>query len=571
MEGADGRLALAGRVRPTAVWTVALLAAMTAALASAPLTYASVAHGARPRARAAVVGGVQQQAGALPWQAAVYEKSETPGTAPTFLCGAAIVDAAGTQAVVTAAHCLHAPASEGMASTPIPPEKLEVLAGVSAITSEEIESAGQRGDKRQVTGVREHPYYEPEAGAGSPDDVAVLELEAPLETPEGSSVPAALELPGATSPPQEGSTVALSGFGEVAPGTGASEDQLYSLSLTLGFSRACGGEASALFLCATSGAGTSCQGDSGGAVTGAALPGTLLGVVETAGLVEGKQCQPGALDSFANVTAPEIMDFIEGTPNPPPHAPRGGGVTVHGQLNPGHSLTCEPGGWSYEPKFTYSFIDSASKAILQQGSSPTYSLSAADLGRKILCEVQAENEGGTAIVRTVALPAVVEPSASSSPASSTPAPAAVVLATATEARVSRARIAAQLSRDLTPSAGVAKIASLLRAGRFTIRFQALEAGTAAVLWYETPVAKRAHGASKPILVADGHRRFAAPGTAPLELALTLAGKRLLRRAMGEKPAKRLRLTAKGTFTPKGKRPVRATKNFALVPPPAPHA
>lgn len=75
----------------------------------------------------------------------------------------------------------------------------------------------------------------------------------------------------------------------------------------------------------------------------------------------------------------------------------------------GERLTCTPGTWSGAPAFTYLFIDSKSGQTLQSGSSSTYTLTSEDVGRTIFCQLQASNEGGTAVVRTGALPAVQAP------------------------------------------------------------------------------------------------------------------------------------------------------------------
>jgi hypothetical protein len=526
-----------------------------------------------PRAHAAVVGGVQKTIEQLPWQVALFEKEEG---GLRFLCGGAIRDPTH---IVTAAHCLFDSTGEELA-----PTNLVVLAGVSTVTPEEI-ATGTTKQERAVADDRVHPYYEHALGAGSPDDVAVLQLaeSLPVEPWESATAMSALELPGSTSGPAEGSLVSLSGFGEQDALTGEADDRLYSIGMALGFSRQCGEaatgsgaqeatrEASALFLCASSASGSACDGDSGGAVLAVGAPDTLLGVVDAVQVVAGQRCQAGALNSFVNVAAPEIRDFIEGSEEPP-RAPRGGGVMVHGVLNPGHSLTCEPGEWKNEPEFTYEFIDSASRQLMQQGSVPTYALTAADLGYKILCQVRATNAGGTGIVRTVALPPVEALSSGTSGTSTSGAtpPSGGVLATAAEASVSRALIAAQLRGELTPGASAAIAASLLKAGGYTIRFKALEAGTAAVDWYQmSPFSGAKSARFKPILVADAHRRFATAGTAQLKVRLTAAGRRLLRKATqaeqagGAKANKGLSLTAIGRFTPKGKPPVKATKSFVL--------
>ena len=122
------------------------------------------------------------------------------------------------------------------------------------------------------------------------------------------------------------------------------------------------------------------------------------------------------------------------------------------------------------------------------------------------------------------------------------------------------QIATLLRRELTPSGKAAKIAALLKSGVFSISFRALEAGTAVIAWYEVPPG--AHLASKtkakPVLVASGQRSFSRAGTAKIKIKLTAAGKRLLRHA------RRLKLTAKGAFTPTGKAPITTTKVFVLT-------
>jgi hypothetical protein len=78
-------------------------------------------------------------------------------------------------------------------------------------------------------------------------------------------------------------------------------------------------------------------------------------------------------------------------------------------------------------------------------------------------------------------------------------------------------------------------------------FKVLEAGTLVVQWYEMPAgAKLARpSAAKPMLLASGQMTFSGAGTAKVRVKLTSAGKRLLEQA------RRLKLEAKGVFTPKG--------------------
>ena len=102
---------------------------------------------------------------------------------------------------------------------------------------------------------------------------------------------------------------------------------------------------------------------------------------------------------------------------------------------------------------------------------------------------------------------------------------------------------------------------LLKKRGHRLRFTALTAGTALVRWYYLPkgarLAKARKTRPKPILVAAGRATFKAAGTRQITMRLTKAGTRLLRRA------RKLKLTAKGTFTPTGRRAITATRTFTL--------
>ena len=113
--------------------------------------------------------------------------------------------------------------------------------------------------------------------------------------------------------------------------------------------------------------------------------------------------------------------------------------------------------------------------------------------------------------------------------------------------------------EITPSGKNVTITALLKSGVVSISFTVLQAGTAVIDWYEIP--SGAHLAKKtkpkPVLVASGQQSFSTAGTATIKIKLTATGKRRL------KHAKRLKLTAEGTFTPTGETPVSATKAFVL--------
>jgi hypothetical protein len=128
-----------------------------------------------------------------------------------------------------------------------------------------------------------------------------------------------------------------------------------------------------------------------------------------------------------------------------------------------------------------------------------------------------------------------------------------------KAKEEAAQIETLLKQQLTPSGPLAQIATLLKSGVFSAPFRAPQAGTAVISWYQVPpgakLAKKTK--PKPVLVASGQRSFSGAGTAKIKIKLTAAGRRLL------KHAKQLKLTAKGTFTPTGKRPITTTKVFVL--------
>ena len=76
-------------------------------------------------------------------------------------------------------------------------------------------------------------------------------------------------------------------------------------------------------------------------------------------------------------------------------------------------------------------------------------------------------------------------------------------------------------------------------------------------WYEVPAGAKLAKKAKPVLVGMGERTFSAAGTATIKIKLTVAGRSVL------KHTNKLKLTAKGTFTPAGKTKVSATNVFLL--------
>ncbi len=336
-------------------------------------------------ARAAIVGGSRISIEQAPWQVIVIAfVSETEA----LLCGGSILD---ETEVLTAAHCVVNPSSKAG----IPPEEIVVGAGAENI---EIEPE----QLRLAGGVRVHPYYNPSAALPEPDDVAVLRLKRSLvfdrDVQPIAPIPAGSLL-------AEGTAVHLTGFGRQHPEEELN-GRLYGIGMTLGSGRECGGEDNALFLCASSPDGSLCFGDSGSGLTLPGTPATLVGVTDTVQVIDGKPCLPRAIGGFVNLAAPEIRDFVLEGNESPPRAPRGGGAGMRGVPVVGQTLSCEPGVWSNSPTFTYVFINGGDGAVLQEGSSSAYALTAADIGRSILCEVLAANAGGTGVELTSTLGAV---------------------------------------------------------------------------------------------------------------------------------------------------------------------
>jgi hypothetical protein len=353
------------------------------------------------RAHAAIVGGAEAEITSSPWQVVVLGRSE----GEIELCGGTILD---MSRILTSAYCAFGPRG-----TLLAPSAFFVAAG----TSNALELT-PTADVSPVSSVRVHPYFQYSLGPGSPDDVAVFGLPASLDT--STSIQSVSLVPTGSSRPEE-TPVSISGFGERVPlleGNG----QLYSLKLGTVYTRECGGEADALFVCATTSTGSPCGSDIGGGLTSVEPTPTLLGVTDLV------RCSNGSLSGFANVAAPEIRDFIEGVESPP-QAPRGGHAVIEGVARAGEPLNCISGSWTNNPTFTYVFKNSADLGVLQAGSSPTYQLTSANIGQNILCEVQASNAGGTGIGRTPGLGPIEKekekplPSGSSSSTASTVAPA----------------------------------------------------------------------------------------------------------------------------------------------------
>jgi alpha-tubulin suppressor-like RCC1 family protein len=125
--------------------------------------------------------------------------------------------------------------------------------------------------------------------------------------------------------------------------------------------------------------------------------------------------------------------------------------------------------------------------------------------------------------------------------------------------VTAAQVKASLLSQLAPKGSGAKIAALLKARGYNAKFKALRTGVAAIDWYFLPKGARLTGTKiKPVLIARGTRVFKAAGTLSISVKLTARG----RRALGK--VRRLKISAKGVFTPQGAPAISATKTVTLV-------
>ena len=242
----------------------------------------------------------------------------------------------------------------------------------------------------------------------------------------------------------------------------------------------------------------------------------------------------------------------------------GGGIAPRNTLPPyiwqqgsptvrvGGLLTAASGWWSGDWLESYAYqwlrdglpITGAATGPTNQAVSSTYRVTPADAGHHLSVAVKATNAAGSTTARSAT---VTVPGGSSGGSGGAPT------------SVSPTQVARLLASEITPSGKRAKIAALLKSGAYTALFKALEAGTAVIVWYRVPPGARlaTKTKAKPVLIAAGKHTFKAAGTATIKIKLTPAGKRLL------KHAKQLKLTAKGTFTPTGKKPISKTKTFVL--------
>jgi alpha-tubulin suppressor-like RCC1 family protein len=138
----------------------------------------------------------------------------------------------------------------------------------------------------------------------------------------------------------------------------------------------------------------------------------------------------------------------------------------------------------------------------------------------------------------------------------------IVPAQATHAFISSTLTQAQLRSSLSMQLGAKgrrlRIAALRKRRSYVYAFTALTAGTLRIDWYYLPPGAGLARA-KPTLFASGSLSFPAAGTRKVTLRLTPAARKLLRhRRRG------IALTVQGSFAPRGRPAVTASRSFKLT-------
>ncbi len=231
------------------------------------------------------------------------------------------------------------------------------------------------------------------------------------------------------------------------------------------------------------------------------------------------------------------------TSQPPPNGPTQPVVTpprnvalpkITGTATAGRTLTVDPGTWTGSPPITFKFRwerCGASCAPIAGAVGLTYKLTSADVGKTIRVLVTGAN-GLRQATATSASRGPVAPS--------------------------KTTVTKFLGKLLSPGGKKGKIGALLKAGGFKFSATAPSAGTLTLSWYQgSSKAKGAKAKKKSVLVATVKTKVKKAGRIKPKIKLTAKGKKLLKRS------KKLKLTAKQTFTPKGGKATTVTKPIKL--------
>jgi hypothetical protein len=208
--------------------------------------------------------------------------------------------------------------------------------------------------------------------------------------------------------------------------------------------------------------------------------------------------------------------------------------TLAGSTTAGQTLTTTRGAWTGTAPIAYAVRwqrCEASCATIPGATGSAYTLTAADIGRRVRAQIVASNAAGTMSAFS-AQSGIVVP----------------VLG----------KVQGFLGTLTVPKGKSAKIGAILKAGGYTFTATAPSPGTLSLSWYSVP--KGAHavaGKPKAVLVASVKRTVTKAGRVRPKLKLTKKGRKLL------KKARTLKLTAKQSFKPTGGRTTTVRKTFKL--------
>ena len=282
------------------------------------------------------------------------------------------------------------------------------------------------------------------------------------------------------------------------------------------------------------GAGAGCT-----PIAGATGSTYTLGAADVAHTIRVKETASNA-GGAGNPASSPASAVVVGTGSPSGSVPTNTAApTISGTAAPGVVLTEGHGSWTGNPTtfaLQWQRCDGAGArcAPIAGETRSSYTVRPGDVGHAIRVQETAGNAAG-----------------SGTPATSS--------ATAAVAAHLVAGLASALARDLGPSGMTASLSALLRAGSLALAVSSPEPGSVAVRWVDgVPSATARTAAARSTVLAAGSQRITAGKASTLRLVLTAAGKRFLATSRG-----RAKITAQGTFTPKGARPVTASRTLEI--------
>jgi len=238
---------------------------------------------------------------------------------------------------------------------------------------------------------------------------------------------------------------------------------------------------------------------------------------------------------------------------------------IVGHAVEGQTLTFLAGTWTNAPTSLIDEWGRCDGTVIETchtiATTPTYTLTSADVGHTIRIREQASNEYGAGVPQYLFSPptaVVVAPAPTGAPPaapSSTTGLGSGVLST-TAIAATTAQLKALLASLLAPRGKSARIGALLKHRGYAVSFVSPIAGRLSIAWYLVPKGARVSGA-KPVLVAVGKIGTPASGASKLTVKLTARGRSLLA------PGKPLKLTAKGVLAASGRPSLVAMRAFTL--------